>query len=102
MVNSQGICGLGYNEEKLISTFCLANFSTRKTALEILKDFENTDKIIRKDGVVYSRRFFNPDLTVKEETFVPESSEQEAQKEIDKILAKEDAAHDKILDEVKV
>ena len=71
-VNSQGVVGLGYEEEKLISAFCVTYSSTHKTAVEIIKDFELTDKIIRKDGMVYSRRFFNPDLSIREEMFEDE------------------------------
>jgi len=99
-IDSQGVCGLPYDEEKLISAFCIANFSTRKTALEIIKTFESAGKIIVKDGKIYSLRYFNPDCSVRKEIFAPETPEQEAQRAMDNILGKEDASHDKILEDL--
>jgi len=77
-VNTQGASGLHYEEDKLISAFCLAQNSTRKTALEILKILEDTDKILRKDGKVYSRVYFNHDLSMREEMFVDKKLDEEA------------------------
>jgi hypothetical protein len=101
MVNSQGICGLGYDEEKLISVFCMNNFSTRQTCKELLKEFEMNDKIIRKNGKVYSRLFFNPDLTLREDVFIP-IEEDNLDDEIEKILKNEkNNVHNRIEKEVK-
>ena len=64
-VNEIGSCGMGYNEEKLIAEFILDCNTSRKTALELLNVFEKAERLIRKDGKVYSRAFFNNDLTLK-------------------------------------
>lgn len=76
-INSQGASGLSYDKEKLISAFCLDHFSTRKTAIEILQAFEDTDKIVCKDGKIYSRVYFNRDLSIREDMFVDEEEPEE-------------------------
>jgi hypothetical protein len=65
-VNSQGEYGLGYREEKLIAEFILDTNSSRKTVLELLKTFENAERIIRSEGMIYSLAFFNKDLSIKQ------------------------------------
>ena len=59
--------GLPYDEKKLIAEFCLDCNTSKKTALEILKLFEDAERIIRKDEKIYSKGVFNEDLSVKEE-----------------------------------
>lgn len=73
-INKQSACGLGYSEEKLICEFILDCNTSRKTALELIKAFETAERIIRKEGKIYSRRYFNDDLTIKEELSNEEES----------------------------
>ena len=65
-INKQSSFGLGYSEEKLICEFILDCNTSRKTALELLKAFETAERIIRKEGKIYSKGYFNDDLTTKE------------------------------------
>jgi len=65
-VNEMGMAGLGYNEEKLIAEFILDCNTSRKTALEMLNVFATAERLIRKDGKVYSKAFFNNNLTLKQ------------------------------------
>jgi hypothetical protein len=65
-LEDQGIFGLGYSEKKLIAEFIIVHGTTRRTALEAIKTFEDAEKIIRKDGVIYSKAYFNEDLSIKQ------------------------------------
>jgi hypothetical protein len=65
-INKQSSFGLGYSEEKLICEFILDCNTSRKTALELLKAFETAERIIRREGKIYSKGYFNDDLTIKE------------------------------------
>jgi len=51
--------GVSVNQEKLLSEFCVANASTRKTGLEIIKNLEGAGKIVRQDGDIFTTALFN-------------------------------------------
>jgi hypothetical protein len=76
-LEEQGIFGLGYEEKQLIAEFVIAHGTTRRTALDLIKIFEDAKKIIRKEGKIYSKAFFNDDLSIKEEIVEPQASNEE-------------------------
>lgn len=90
-IMEQSRWGMGYDEKKLISEFILDMNTTRKTALELIKVFDDAGRIIRKDNKIYSKTFFNDDLTFKEETIKEEFIEtidntEQANKEADEVF----------------
>jgi len=85
-LNSQGVAGLGYPQEKLLAEFCLFFGASMRVAPDYLKELESAERIVIKDGSVYSRRFFDAKANIREEVFAPEEPEDEAEKEMDKII----------------
>ena len=83
-LNKQGIAGLNYSEEVLISEFAVKFGASRRYIIEYMKELENTKQLIRKMGKVYSSRFFNADESIKEEQFEqPELTPQEKSGQIE-------------------
>lgn len=65
------------DEEKVIAEFCLDCFSTRKTALQIIRNFEMTGRIIRwRKELLYPELYkeinnnLNKDGSLKEENII--------------------------------
>ena len=66
-VNSQSAGGLGYDEKKLVAELVLETNTTRRMAMELIKVFEDAEKIIRREGKIYSKAYYNDDLSFKGE-----------------------------------
>lgn len=58
-IDDMGICGLGISENFLIADFCLIFNSQRKTIMEMLRNFEEGKRVLRKEGKIYSLKWFN-------------------------------------------
>jgi len=61
--------GYVVDEEKLIAEFCLANNSTRKTALEILKLLELHKRIVRVDGRIWTPEAYEAEMILRRAVF---------------------------------
>lgn len=53
------------NKEKLISSFCLDNQTSRKTALEFLKLFVSIEKVIVKGKEVWPKEIYDAERVIK-------------------------------------
>lgn len=82
-INVQSACNLPYDEKKLIAEFILDMATTKKTAVELLKVFEDAERIIRRDGKIYSKAFFTDDL----EFITPKEPKDNLTKEEQEVLA---------------
>ena len=101
-INSQGLSGLGCKKDLLIAEFCEFFGASSRTAPDYLKELEIQDKIVILAGSVYSRKFFTKNGNAILLNIPHETPEQEAQRAMDNILGKEDASHDKILEDIKI
>lgn len=71
--------GVSVNQEKLLSEFCVANASTRKTGLEIIKNLEGAGKIVRQDGDIFTTALFNEFLIKERDQAIQEKLNSEVE-----------------------
>lgn len=60
-IDENGLLSMGIKKEILIAEMCTRFYCMRNTAMEILKNFEGLRRIIIKNGVIYSTKFFDFD-----------------------------------------
>ncbi|KKM26150.1 hypothetical protein LCGC14_1587590 [marine sediment metagenome] len=64
-IEAAGAQGVSIDQEKFLAEFCIANSSTRKTGLEIIKNLEFTGKIVLRGGDLFTPELFR-EYSIKE------------------------------------